>query len=35
LGTPVTPFSEYIKQTGFAIWLNDGIQPKTVEATKK
>jgi hypothetical protein len=26
LGTPVTPFSEYIKQTGLAILLNDDIR---------
>ncbi len=32
LGTAVTPFSEWIKQIGFAIWMNEGIQPKTVTA---
>ena len=34
LGTPVTPYSEWIKQIGFAIWKNEGIHPKTVEAAK-
>lgn len=32
LGTPVTPFSEWIKQIGFAIWKNEEIQPKNAEA---
>lgn len=34
LGTPVTPYSEWIKQIGFAIWKNDDIQPKTLEAVQ-
>ena len=34
LGTAVTPFSEWIKQIGFAIWLNQGIHPKTLEAAQ-
>ncbi|HSW70480.1 MAG TPA: biotin/lipoyl-containing protein, partial [Gammaproteobacteria bacterium] len=32
LGTAVTPYSEWIKQIGFAIWKNEEIQPKTLEA---
>lgn len=31
LGTPVTPYSEWIKQIGFAIWNTKAINPKTVE----
>ncbi len=34
LGTPVTPYSEWIKQVGFAVWKNSAIQPKTVAAAK-
>lgn len=32
LGTAVTPYSEWIKQIGFAIWNNQDIQPKTIDA---
>ena len=32
LGTAVTPYSEWIKQIGFAIEKNEEIQPKTVAA---
>ncbi|MDF1683890.1 MAG: hypothetical protein P1U36_04445 [Legionellaceae bacterium] len=32
LGTPVTPYSEWIKQLGFAIWNTKAIESKTVEA---
>lgn len=34
LGTPVTPYSEWIKQLGFAIWNTKAIYPKTIEAAK-
>jgi acetyl/propionyl-CoA carboxylase alpha subunit len=34
LGTPVTPYSEWIKQIGFAIWNTKEITPKTVEAVE-
>lgn len=34
LGTPVTPYSEWIKQLGFAIWNTKEISPKTLEAAK-
>ncbi len=34
LGTPVTPYSEYIKQIGFSIWINKAIQSKTVAAAE-
>jgi len=32
LGTPVTPFSEFLKQIGFAIYLNNDIRPKPGDA---
>jgi len=35
LGTPVTPYSEYLKQIGFAIWSNVEIKEKTVEGATK
>ncbi|MDP3706275.1 MAG: biotin/lipoyl-containing protein [Legionellaceae bacterium] len=34
LGTAVTPYSEWIKQIAIAIWINNDIQPKTVEAAE-
>lgn len=32
LGTEVTPYSEWIKQIGYAIWNNQNIQPKNLAA---
>ena len=34
LGTPVTPYSEALKQVIFAVYINKEIQPKTAEAVQ-